>query len=371
MYGLYLHIPFCASRCIYCGFYSTTHSQLMDRYVDALCKEMELRKNYLPANTLRTVYFGGGTPSMLSSQHLLQLFEHINKVFDTQHLQEVTIECNPDDVTPAFASMLRSLPVNRVSLGAQTFSDERLRFLRRRHNAAETAKAVSLLRKTGIGNISIDLMFGFPRQTVAEWAADLDNAVALGVEHLSAYSLMYEESTPLYRMLLKGEIEEIEEETSRQMYYMLIDRLEQAGYEQYEISNFARSGHRSRHNSSYWQAVPYMGLGASAHSYDCRSRQWNVENLKTYVEAIEQNRIPMEMETLTPETTYNDLITTTLRTREGIDLSALSTVFERHFMQCAQKYIATNLLEVRGNRAKLTRQGLYVSDAVMSDLMFV
>ena len=371
MYGLYIHIPFCESRCIYCGFYSTTQSELINPYIRAICNEMELRKNYLPDRRIRTIYFGGGTPSLLSYRHLSTIFHTINKVYDTGYLQEVTLECNPDDVTSDFTSALGSLPVDRVSLGAQTFSDDRLHFLNRRHTSLEIVSAVSDLRKAGIDNISIDLMFGFPRQTLDEWHTDIDRALALEVEHISAYSLMYEEGTQLFKMLSQGKVQETDEEKSRGMYEMLIDKLCCAGYEHYEISNFAKPGYRSRHNNSYWQAVPYIGIGAAAHSYDCRSRQWNVDNIELYIQAIGHGKIPMEKEILSPETVYNDTITTTLRTCEGIDLAKQHPNFRNYFMKNAQKHIASGLLEINGDHARLTRKGLYVSDMIMSDLIFV
>lgn len=371
MYGLYIHIPFCESRCIYCGFYSTTQSKFIDRYLRAVCKEMELRKDYLPDRRIRTIYLGGGTPSLLSHRHLSTIFHNINKVYDTGCLQEVTLECNPDDVTADFASALRSLPVNRVSLGAQTFSDDRLRFLNRRHTSLEIVSAVSDLRRAGVNNISIDLMFGFPGQTLDEWHTDIDRALALEVEHISAYSLMYEEGTRLFKMLSLGKVQETDEEKSRSMYEILIDKLCSAGYEHYEISNFAKPGYRSCHNSSYWQAVPYIGIGAAAHSYDCRSRQWNIDNIELYMQGIEHGEIPMEKEILSPETVYNDTITTALRTYEGIDLNKQHPNFRNYFMKNAQKHITSGFLEINGDRARLTRKGLYVSDMVMSDLMFV
>lgn len=359
MAGLYIHIPFCESRCIYCSFYSTTSLKLRDDYVDALCKEMELRP--IPSalgarESIRTIYLGGGTPSQLTGSQLIRLFEAIRKNYLPDGFQdglsngfqngssdgfqdessdgfhdelpneqkvlcpkmEITMECNPDDVTEEFCETLQQLPINRVSMGAQTFSEHRLRFLHRRHNAAEVRTAIERLRRIGIRNISIDLMFGFPNETLTDWQSDIDAAIQLGVEHISAYSLMYEEGTALYRMLEQGKIEEIDEETSRQMYELLISRLTEAGYEHYEISNFARPGKRSRHNSSYWHEIPYIGIGAAAHSYKRRDkngendetgslsacspleaiRSWNVDDIREYISRINQGELPSESETL-------------------------------------------------------------------------
>ncbi len=374
MSGVYIHIPFCRSRCIYCGFYSTTHAELRRAYVDALCREMDLRRNYLQDN-VRTVYLGGGTPSVLDGEELSRLFHYINKVYDVDPQAEVTIECNPDDVTPDFAALLSRLPVNRVSMGAQTFSDKRLKFLNRRHDAAEVGRAVALLRAAGIGNISLDLMFGFPGETLAEWESDIEKALLLDVEHISAYSLMYEEGTALYRMLEQNRVEEVDEEQSLAMYETLVNHLVSAGYEHYEISNFARRGFRSRHNSSYWQRVPYIGLGASAHSFDLRSRQWNVADVKTYISEIGKGNVPMEREELDKTTMFNDIVTTAMRTCEGIDLDMISSdfgaAFHRQLTDNAQPHITSGLAEVKDGHLRLTRKGIFVSDMVMSDLVMV
>ena len=383
MAGLYIHIPFCASRCIYCGFYSTTAVASQDRYTDALCREMQMQKDYLlkaldatPHMELSTVYLGGGTPSQLSGENLEKLFDTIyNKVYQDQlpvsATAEVTIECNPDDITPQFASILSSLPVNRVSMGVQTFSDERLKFLRRRHSAREVDQAIGRLRQAGIGNISIDLMFGFPQETMADWRIDLQQALSLEVEHISAYSLMYEEGTVLYRLQQEKRVRETDEETSLAMYNLLIDELTAHGFEHYEISNFARPGFRSRHNSSYWQAVSYLGLGASAHSYNGYSRQWNVADIRQYIEAIERGVLPAEIETLDADTRYNDRIATALRTREGIDLSILEKPYQTYLEELATPHIRRGHLVLKDGCLALSRSGIFISDSIMADLMKV
>ncbi len=373
MAGLYIHIPFCSSRCVYCGFFSTTSLNERQRYVDAVCREMTIRsgKHEIQGTQIDTIYLGGGTPSQLSAHQLNQLFDAIYNIYNVSDKAEVTMECNPDDITDVFADMLKQLPVNRVSMGAQTFNNQRLHFLHRRHKAEQVPLAVSRLRQAGIGNISVDLMYGFPEETLAEWHADIDAALALGVEHLSAYALSYEEGTPLYRMLKEGRVEELDEELQRQMYYDLKDRLEQTGYEHYELSNFARrkGSFRSRHNSSYWNHTPYIGLGAGAHSFEGRRRQWNVADLSKYMESIENRMIPANGEELDDDTYYNETVMTALRTREGICLSSLSSHYYDYCLRQSQKYIANGLLCQDGDFLRLTRQGLFVSDMVMSDLM--
>ena len=379
MTGLYLHIPFCKSRCIYCGFYSTTHHELRQRYVDAVCREMEIKgteclmaANQETASLIDTIYLGGGTPSQLTTDQLRQLFLYINNVYALTPHPEVTIEVNPDDVTPEWAAALAPLGINRVSMGAQTFSDSRLRFLHRRHTADQVSQAVSMLRDAGIGNISIDLMYGFPDETLDDWQRDIDAALDLSVEHISAYCLMIEEGTPLWTMRNReNEKWRNGEELERQMYEMLTDRLTAAGYEHYEISNFARPGYRSRHNSSYWNDVPYIGLGAAAHSYDLTSRSWNVADIRQYIEAIEKGEIPCEREVLDGDTHYNDRVTTALRTCDGLDLTTLSDRHRTHCLHEARPFLEDGLLRLADNRLVLTRRGLFVSDMVMSGLMMV
>lgn len=374
MAGIYIHIPFCKSRCIYCGFYSTTLLDLRKKYINAVCREMELRKNYI-REPFSTIYLGGGTPSLLDEAELTKLFLYINNVYDVDRNAEITMECNPDDITPEFTNMLSRLPINRVSMGAQTFADSRLRLLHRRHNSDEVKHAVKLLREAGIKNISIDLMFGFPDESLSQWKEDISAALALNIEHISAYSLMYEENTPLWKMLDTGKVKEIDEELSLTMFKELVCQLTDAGYEHYEISNFARPGYRSRHNSSYWHQVPYIGLGAAAHSFDLNSRQWNVADLKLYIEEINNGIIPIEREELDNDTTFNDIITTALRTSDGIDLNALETRLGKRYrntlISAAGKHIEQGLLEIRHDRLRLTSEGIFISDMVMSDLMIV
>lgn len=375
MAGIYIHIPFCASRCVYCGFYSTVRLNERQAYVDAVCREMELRGPYVAVSPqpVETLYLGGGTPSQLSGNQLSQLFHHINKVYgtDLSTLKEVTIECNPDDITVEYAATLSQFPITRVSMGAQTFDDARLRFLRRRHHADDVRTAVSRLRHAGIGNISIDLMFGFPGETLADWQRDIDAALGLGVEHISAYSLMVEEGTALQRMVDTGTCHPIDEEGAAAMYDTLIDRLTAAGYEHYEISNFARPSFRSRHNSNYWNATPYIGLGAAAHSYDGQSRQWNVSDIERYIASIRNGVVPCEREVLNDDTRYNDLITTALRTREGIHLPSLEKKYRDYLLENARQSLRNGHLAIDGDDIHLTRSGLFISDSVMSDLIYI
>ena len=370
MQGLYIHIPFCKSRCIYCGFFSTTMLDLRQQYVDALCQEMKMRCQ--GAENISTIYLGGGTPSQLTTDQLRQILHRAYIYNKVEKDAEVTIEVNPDDVTERFANDLTQLPVNRISMGVQTFDDKRLRFLHRRHTAEQVTTAVDRLRAAGIKNISIDLMYGFPGETIADCEADIAKALSLQVEHISTYCLMIEEDTQLQQMLQQGNITETEEELERQMYETIINRLEDGGYEQYELSNFARPGFHSRHNSSYWDGTPYIGIGAAAHSYDIESRSWNIADIKQYIQGMANSQRIYEEERLDSDTRYNDAITVALRTSRGLDLKALSPKHRTYCLENAQRYLDDGLLErTQDNHLRLTRRGLFVSDMIMSNLIYL
>ena len=373
MAGLYVHIPFCASRCIYCGFYSTTlGTDARHDYVSALGKELTLRRNYLDGlGTLRTIYIGGGTPSQLPCDEIKRLFSYIYNMCRPNDLKEVTFEANPDDMTPELAYTLRECGVNRVSMGAQSFDDNRLRFLHRRHTADEVHRAVETLRGSGMTNLSIDLIYGFPGQTVEEWDKDITCAIGLDVSHVSAYSLMYDEGTPLHSLLRQGKVKEIDEDVSVAMYNRLVERMKAAGFEHYEVSNFARHGMRALHNSSYWNDTPYMGIGAAAHSYDRKSRQWNVADIRAYVKAINNGTVPAEKETIDADTHYNDLITTALRTADGLDMSLLDSEHSTFMLRCAKNYLDNGQLRIADNHLSIAPDSVFVSDMIMSDLMKV
>lgn len=364
MKGLYIHIPFCKSRCIYCGFYSTTLLDLCDEYTDAVCCEMDLRDVHGP---LTTLYIGGGTPSVLGIDNLHRLIERAGLPEC-----ELTVECNPEDVTPEFAARLAAIGVNRVSMGVQTFSDERLRFLNRRHSSAQAERAVGNLRMAGITNVSIDLIYGFPGQTLQEWEADLTRGLGLNPSHLSAYALSYENGTVLCDMCSRGDVTELDEELLRAMYERLLELTALEGLEHYEISNFALPGFRSLHNSNYWNATPYIGIGAGAHSYDGVSRSWNIDNVRRYMNDVGRGILPMEREVLDESDCYNELVMLGLRTMEGVSLDRLSSMgvcFRSHCLKAARPFIETSLLELTPTHLRLTPKGCFVSDMIIVDLM--
>lgn len=375
MSGIYLHIPFCQKRCIYCDFFSSTRSGMKAEYVQALCQELEQRKDYLRGAAVETIYLGGGTPSQLNGEELHRIFDTLFRLYPVTPDAEITLEANPDDLTPDYISLLQSLPVNRLSMGVQTFDDRKLRMLNRRHTAGQAHEAVLRCSEAGFNNLSIDLIYGLPGETLSDWEHDLDEALSLPVQHLSAYHLMIEEGTPLWKLWQEHRVEEAEEELSLQQFERLTERLTQAGFEHYEISNFALPGRASRHNSSYWQGIPYLGCGASAHSFNGTSRRWNVSDLTAYMQGIRTGRPACETEELSPTTQYNEYVMTGLRTARGISLARIGERFGSRMLDYCLRMAAPHLqqgtLLREEDTLRLSHRGIFVSDGVMSDLMAV
>lgn len=375
MAGIYLHIPFCKTRCIYCDFYSTTQLAQKEQYIQAVCEELVMRKSYLGGEPVRTIYFGGGTPSQLTFDDFQKIFKSIGQQYDMAHCEEITLEANPDDLTPDYLQQLAALPFNRISIGIQTFNDRILKRLKRRHTALQAVRAVENARLADFSNISIDLIYGLPGETIESWTTDLSQAIALGVEHISAYHLTYEEGTPLYILRQENKVKEVSEDNSLSFFSLLIRKLSEAGYEQYEISNFCLPDKYSRHNSSYWNRTKYLGIGTSAHSYNGESREWNVASLPDYIAGITSGKRNYEMETLDTTTKYNDLIITTMRTTWGLSLSLLEKEFGKryldHALSNARKHLINRELEIHNDHLRLTPKGIFVSDSIMSDLLWV
>lgn len=375
MAGIYIHIPFCKRRCIYCDFFSTTRSEKKSAYVHALCRELEMRKDYLEGEDIETIYFGGGTPSQLSKEELEEIFTYIYKVYHIRPNAETTLEANPDDLTPEYVEMLRQFPINRISMGIQTFQKETLKLLHRRHTARQAIEAFQRCREAGFHNISIDLMYGLPGETLETWKQDLQQAIALHPEHISAYHLIYEEGTALWNLKEQHRVEEADEELSLTLFSTLIDALTQAGYQHYEISNFCLPEFHSRHNSSYWTGKKYLGCGPSSHSYNGNSRQWNVASLDHYIEGITSGKPDYEIEELDIYTRYNDFVITSIRTCWGMSLSHLRSEYGeelyRYCLRMASPHLDEGVLEIHEDVLKLTRKGIFISDGIMSDLLFV
>lgn len=375
MAGIYLHIPFCKRRCIYCDFFSTIQSERKAEYVRALCRELEMRKEYLDKEPIETIYLGGGTPSQLEKKDFEDIFSYIYKAYPVTSDAEITLEANPDDLTPEYIAMLRTLPFNRLSMGIQTFQEPILKLLQRRHTARQAIEAFQECRKAGFQNISIDLMYGLPGETSASWEQDLQQALSLHPEHISAYHLIYEEGTALWKLREQHKVEEVDEDLSVSLFSALIDRLTTAGYDHYEISNFCLPGFHSRHNSSYWTGKKYLGCGPSAHSYDGISRQWNIASLDKYIAGITNDSPVFEIEELDLYTRYNDFIITSIRTEWGMPLSRLQNEFgEKLYNYClrmANPHLKQGTLEIKENTLKLTRKGIFISDGIMSDMLWV
>lgn len=376
MAGIYIHVPFCQTRCLYCDFFSNTRMNKKEGWLRTLCREIALRKDYLANEPVHTLYFGGGTPSQLGESDFEQIFNTLQTHFDLSQCEEITLEGNPEDLTDAYIQMLRRFPFNRISMGVQSFDDADLKFLNRRHNANRAAQAVKACQQAGFNNISIDLMYGLPGQTLEGWQKNLDTALSLNVQHISSYHLIYEEGTALYRLLQQGKVKVADEEVSLAMFRMLIDKLQQAGFEHYEISNFARNGLYSKHNTSYWQGTPYLGLGPGSHSYDGHNRHYNPGDFNLYMERLAADSAEFtETEILSADERYNELILVSLRTMWGLPLNTVRTQFgEARYLYClqmARPHLEAHLLKEEQGFLKLTKEGIFVSDGIMADLLYV
>ena len=326
MAGIYLHVPFCNSRCIYCGFCSTVSKGLRQKYIPALKREISERGDFFSSlyesdRIVKTLYVGGGTPSILPPELLKEAVSAIRETFTIAEEIEFTVEVNPDDITEDYAGSLRRMGVNRVSMGVQSFKDSHLKWMRRRHDSQTAVNAYRILRKAGFDNISLDLIFGFPLMTVGDWEDNLDTIIELSPEHISAYQMGIDPDTPLERMEKSGEFSLPSQEDSERMYKILQAKLKAAGYVQYEVSNFCKPGYHSRHNSSYWNRTPYLGLGPGAHSFIGMAREWNTSDIATWCDL---SILPLrEGETLSPVDVFNEILMLGLRTAAGVSLDTL------------------------------------------------
>ena len=381
--GIYIHIPFCKSRCKYCDFFSTTHLEKQAQYVQALLVEIQDRlsisntqypipnsqypipnNQYPIANNqypIATIYIGGGTPSTLQVEHLRAIVEAIRREAKGER-QEITLEANPGDITQEKARAWRAMGINRLSIGIQSFEDELLQLIGRRHNAEQARQAVAIAQAAGFDNISIDLMYALPSQTMQQWQHDVAQALQLNVQHISTYGLIYEEGTALTTLLDHGVVEAVDEETEMQMYDYLVERLTANGYIHYEVSNFALPNCESKHNSSYWNDTPYIGLGAGAHSYNGQQRQWNISDLDTYIQQANTHQLQPQIEQLTDEQRHIERIMLGLRTRHGVAANEIP-------MHKAQGYINRGLLSAQGNRIVATTQGYHILNTIIEDLL--
>jgi oxygen-independent coproporphyrinogen-3 oxidase len=370
--GIYIHIPFCKQACHYCDFhFSTNRSDQQDLSL-AIAREIGLRKDYIKGETINTIYFGGGTPSLLNQQQLNEILQSIHNNFSVSNVAEITLEANPGDLTKAKLDELKSFGINRLSIGIQSFNDHVLKYLNRDHNASEGISSVNAARSAGINNISIDLMYSIPNQSDDEWLSNINKAIELKPDHISAYSLTIEPKTVFGNWASKKKLTPVDDDGAARQFEMLVDTLEQAGYEHYEVSNFSLPGSHSRHNSSYWTGEKYIGVGPAAHSYDLVSRQHNVRNNAIYVRSMAEGIVPFEREELTLEDRINDYLLTTLRTSWGCDLQHLRDVLGYDVEKDRQKYLedllAHQLATYQHGILVLTRKGKLMADKIASDL---
>ncbi len=375
MAGIYIHIPFCRQKCYYCDFYKTVNTSLQQKFLSGLKAEAKVRKNYLRNEQVETIYFGGGTPSVLTPVEISELLQFLSAEFEVSALAEITLEANPDDLTIEYLKGIKAAGINRLSIGIQSFQDEHLKRMNRRHNSAEAIRVVENAADLGFSNISIDLIYGLPHLSESDWEESLHRAMHLPVQHISAYHLTYHEGTPFYTWLKKGTLKEISEKDSVQQFNALLDKAAENGFEQYEISNFAKNQLYSRHNTAYWMGVKYLGLGPSAHSFNGDSRRWNVSHVEQYIKALDSRIRYFEEEILSENDSFNELILTRIRTKWGVSLSDVNQRFgskkENYLREQIQKYIKTGMVQLNDGIITLSRKGLFISDEIMADLIII
>jgi oxygen-independent coproporphyrinogen-3 oxidase len=373
MAGIYIHIPFCKKLCHYCDFYHVIAQDDNSAYIDALKKEAEMRQNYLAGEPVKTIYIGGGTPSVLTAGELENIIGFLGKLFVIEPENEITVELNPDDITGNYLKELRQININRISLGVQSWRDEDLKMMNRRHTALEAQDAIEKSINAGFDNISVDLIYGIPGMGIDNWASNLDKTLSFDIRHLSAYHLTIEPGTVFGKMKEKGVLEEVDEEESTAEFNLLIDKTTSAGFIHYEISNFGKPDYFSVHNTNYWKQVSYLGLGPSAHSFNGYSRQWNIRDLKKYIKALKGGKLLFEREELDIKTRFNEYIMTSLRTMWGIDLEYVEKIFEKegydYVVNLSGKFINYGLMKQENNNLVLTNQGKMISDNIISEMM--
>ncbi len=373
MAGVYIHIPFCRKACHYCNFhFSTTHS-LLPQMIDAITTEVLLQKNYLH-NKIDTIYFGGGTPSLCTPEQLAHILQAIQRVFMVNDGAEITLESNPDDVTEERLLAWRQMGINRLSIGVQSFVEDDLRWMNRAHSASQAISCIQLAQQYGFNNLTIDLIYGTPTLTDAQWQQNVQTAINLGVTHLSCYALTVEPKTALDKMIQLQKIANVDAEKQARHFELLMQWLQTAGYEHYEISNFAKPGHRSRHNSSYWQGKNYLGVGPSAHSFNGKSRQWNIANNALYMASISKQVIPFEVEILTPTQQLNEYIMTSLRTIEGLSLQYVQQQWGNDLataiVKASQPHLQAGNMLFDNQYLRLSSMGKLLADGIASDLFW-
>ena len=371
MGGIYIHIPYCKTKCHYCNFYSLASRKYFDDILSALSREVEIRAGFLPSRDIQSIYFGGGTPSLVSAPQLAKLLQTIHQHFRVDDHAEITLEANPDDLSHDAIRDYKNTGINRLSMGVQSFHDDELAYLNRIHSSRQAIESIEAARKNGIENVTIDLIYGLPNSNSQKWQENLNMLKKLKIPHLSAYALTVEPGTALHHFIRKGKINAPADDMFLEQFDQLLHFADEYGYEHYEISNFCRNGQYAKHNTAYWFGKPYLGIGPSAHSFDGKQRTWNIAHLKKYLDGIKSAKPDMQKEVLTLNQHYNEFVMTRLRTSWGVSLKELKerfpAQFVKGFIQALQKYLEKGLVYQKGDAIMLSRQGIMVSDAIISD----
>lgn len=374
MSGIYIHIPFCKQACHYCDFHFSTSMGKKEAMLAALNKELVLRKEELKDELVATIYFGGGTPSVLKSEEIDEIIATVYSNYMVAKNPEITLEANPDDLSKDRIIQLSNSPINRLSIGIQSFFEEDLKLMNRAHSAKEAIESLSLATRQ-FDNISIDLIYGIPNMSNERWKSNIDKALSFSIPHLSSYALTVEPKTALANFIKKGLLKPVDDEVAQEHFNILLDTMENAGFESYEISNFGKPGYFSKNNTAYWQGKKYIGIGPSAHSYDGNRRGWNINNNPKYIASLEKNVLPMEIEVLSTADKYNEYVMTGLRTIWGVSLNQIRTEFgenyHRYLMQQADKYIEQHLLYIKDDKLLATKKGRFLADGIAADLFMV
>jgi oxygen-independent coproporphyrinogen-3 oxidase len=374
MAGIYIHIPFCKKACHYCDFHFSTSPQYKEQMLNALRTEIILRKNYLNNEKIETIYFGGGTPSLMNADELQVLIGQITDLFEVSATAEITIEANPDDLNPQYVREIKSTLINRFSIGVQSFFEDDLKWMNRAHTASEAQSGIKRVQDAGFENITADLIYGFPLLTNEKWEFNIQKLIEYQVPHISSYSITVEPNTALAKLISKEKQASMDEGQSANQFLMLIDQLSESGFEHYEISNFSKPGMQSRHNSNYWDGVNYLGIGPSAHSFNGESRQWNISNNSKYIDGIELKKVPAETELLTTENKINEYIMTSLRTSKGMNLQLITLKFGSDYANeiynSLEPFIEKEWVTINEQIVTLTREGKLFADHIASELFF-
>ena len=375
MSGIYIHIPFCKQQCNYCDFHFSTSLNNKNEVLNAIVSEMKKRSSFLEGTKIRTIYFGGGTPSILSTDELNAIFEHLNAQFNLSDVNEITMEANPDDLTPEKIKALSKTPINRFSIGIQSFQNEDLKYMNRAHNVEQAKSSIKNVQDAGWENITIDLIYGTPTLNNDMWLENMQHVIDFEIPHLSAYGLTVEEKTPLFHAIKKGHQKPLDEQKSKTQFEMLMDFIPENGLEQYEISNFAKEGFEAKHNGSYWTDDIYLGLGPSAHSFDGKRRLWNISNNIKYIKSLQNNELPQDFEELTEVQRYNEYLLTSLRTKKGVDIeytkSRFSPFLIDFFNFTVKKWMLSEEITEKDGFFTLTKKGKIIADYLSSDLFYI